>query len=67
MARKNLLTGLTERKPPAAGAEPGDVAKPPAPAFSGAFAGRGARGGRAPPPAGDPPPGGLRRRDPHDR
>ncbi len=44
MARKNLLTGLTERKPPAAGAEPGDVAKPPAPAFSGAFAGRGAFG-----------------------
>jgi ParB family chromosome partitioning protein len=44
MARKNLLTGLTERKPPAASTETGDAAKPSAPAFSGAFAGRGAFG-----------------------
>ncbi len=44
MARKNLLTGLTERKMPAADAEAGDGAKPSAPAFSAAFAGRGAFG-----------------------
>jgi ParB family chromosome partitioning protein len=35
MARKNLLTGLTEKKPPAGQAEEGGSSRPPSAAFSG--------------------------------